>query len=91
MERAEQYNSRNKVKNKVYEVIRNEIAEDKASIKLDEDMRYAKDLDIDSLGSAELMIDFEDIFGINTLTKDARKIRTLKDTVDYIWSQLKER
>lgn len=47
---------------------------------------FADDLGADSLDRVELIMAFEDIFGIEMPDADAEKLRTIQDAVDYIQS-----
>ena len=48
------------------------------------------DLGADSLDTVELVMDFEEKFGLEILDEDAEKIRTVKNAVDYIEDKKKE-
>jgi acyl carrier protein len=45
---------------------------------------FIDDLGADSLDTVELVMAFEEEFGIDIPDAEAEKIRTVKDTVDYI-------
>ena len=45
---------------------------------------FVDDLDADSLDTVELVMAFEEAFGIEIPDEDAEKIATVKDAVDYI-------
>ena len=45
---------------------------------------FQKDLGADSLDVVELVIRFEENFGITISEKDAESITTVKDAIDYI-------
>jgi acyl carrier protein len=45
---------------------------------------FVDDLGADSLDTVELVIAFEEAFGIEIPDEDAEKIATVKDAVDYI-------
>ena len=45
---------------------------------------FVDDLGADSLDTVELVMAFEDSFGIEIPDEDAEKIATVKDAVDYI-------
>jgi acyl carrier protein len=45
---------------------------------------FADDLGADSLDQVELVMAFEEAFGIEIPDEDAEKITTVKDAVDYI-------
>ncbi|MFH1461771.1 MAG: acyl carrier protein [bacterium] len=43
-----------------------------------------KDLGADSLDTVEIIMSFEEIFGIEIKDEDAEKIKTVQDAVDHI-------
>ncbi|HIE08690.1 MAG TPA: acyl carrier protein [Armatimonadetes bacterium] len=52
--------------------------------KVTEDATFADDLNADSLDQVELVMKFEEEFGIEVPEGDAEKIRTVGEAVDYI-------
>jgi acyl carrier protein len=51
--------------------------------------RFRDDLEADSLDLAELIMDFEDKFGVGSISEeDAQKIETVGDAVDFITNML---
>lgn len=52
------------------------------------DANFIKDLGIDSLDYAELVMEFEQTFKIKIPDNDAEKLKTVKDAVTYIDSKL---
>lgn len=54
------------------------------------DANFVKDLGIDSLDYAELVMDFEQTFGIKIPDDDAEKMQTIGQAVKYIESKLKK-
>ncbi len=52
--------------------------------KVTEDANFIEDLGADSLDTVELVMGFEEEFGVEISDEDAEKIRTVKDTVEYI-------
>jgi len=53
------------------------------------DTRFREDLEADSLDLAELIMDFEDKFGVGDISEeDAQKIETVGDAVAYITNVL---
>ena len=48
------------------------------------DASFVKDLGIDSLDYAELVIEFEQVFDIKIPDDDAEKMQTIGDAVSYI-------
>lgn len=49
-----------------------------------EDKHLVRDLDIDSFGLMELVLDFESEFGISIPDRDLRKFDTVQDIITYI-------
>ena len=48
------------------------------------DDNFIKDLGIDSLDYAEIVMEFEQVFDIRIPDQDAEKFETIKDAVSYI-------
>ncbi|MBI3038305.1 acyl carrier protein, partial [bacterium] len=48
---------------------------------------FVEDLGADSLDTVELVMAFEEHFGIEISDEDAEKLKTVKDSVDYISSK----
>jgi acyl carrier protein len=53
------------------------------------DASFVKDLGIDSLDYAELVMEFEQTFNIKISDDDAEKLQTIGQTVDYIKAKVK--
>jgi len=53
------------------------------------DASFVKDLGIDSLDYAELVMEFEQVFDIKIPDDDAEKMQTIGEAVSYIQSKLK--
>lgn len=53
------------------------------------DASFVKDLGIDSLDYAELVMEFEQTFDIKIPDDDAEKMQTIGEAVSYIQSKLK--
>jgi acyl carrier protein len=56
-----------------------------------QDANFIKDLGIDSLDYAELVMEFEQAFDIKIPDSDAEKFTTIKDAVSYINVKLGEK
>ena len=56
-----------------------------------QDANFIKDLGIDSLDYAELVMEFEQAFNIKIPDSDAEKFTTIKDAVTYINLKLSEK
>ena len=52
-----------------------------------EDASFVDDLGADSLDTVELIMAFEEEFGIEIPDEDAQKIKTVKDVIEYIESK----
>jgi acyl carrier protein len=50
---------------------------------------FVDDLGADSLDIVELVMAFEEAFGLDIPDEDAEKIKTVKDAIDYIESKKK--
>lgn len=49
-----------------------------------EESAFVEDLGADSLDTVELVMEFEEKFGLEIPDEDAEKIKTVKDAIDYI-------
>mgnify|MGYP003315299204 CR=1 FL=1 len=67
---------------KVKEVILDKLGPDEDSITLD--ASFVDDLGADSLDTVELIMQFEEDFGIEIPDEDAEKILTVQNSYDYI-------
>ena len=54
---------------------------------ISKEANFASDLGTDSLDQVEIMMAFEDEYGIEIPDEDASKIKTVKDAIDYIDSK----
>ena len=79
---------RDSIKDKVIEIIADQLGRDQESIKGDSDI--ANDLGADSLDVAELMISFEEEFNIDIDEDNAESIKTVDDVVENIYKLLKD-
>ena len=52
--------------------------------KVTRELKFQEDLGADSLDVVELIMEMEDVFGIQISDEDAEKITTIGDAVDYI-------
>lgn len=53
------------------------------------DSAFIDDLGADSLGLVELVLAFEENFGIDIPDEESEKIRTVQDGIDYIQKHMK--
>jgi acyl carrier protein len=66
----------------VRQIIREQLDVDEAAIKLQSS--FIDDLGADSLAIMELVLKFEEAFGINIPESETEKIRTVEDAIQYI-------
>ncbi len=59
--------------------------------KVTEDASFVEDLGADSLDTVELVMAFEEEFGIEIPDEEAEKITRVKEAVDYIESHAKKK
>jgi acyl carrier protein len=67
---------------KVKEVIIEQLGVDEDQVTLE--ASFTEDLGADSLDTVELIMAFEEEFGIEIPDEEAEKIKTVKDVIDYI-------
>jgi acyl carrier protein len=70
----------------VASILKKVVPEEPGEIQLDS--RLVEDIGIDSLGTYELVMDAEDRFGIQITDDQLVNVKTVKDVVDFIKSQL---
>ncbi len=70
---------------KVKEIIINELGVDPE--KVTHDASFVEDLGADSLDTVELVMAFEEEFGVDIPDEDAEKMRTVGDAINYIEHQ----
>ncbi len=70
------------IKDKVKECIVTQLGVNEEEVT--EEASFIDDLGADSLDIVELVMAFEEKFGIEIPDDDAEKIRTVKDAIDYI-------
>jgi acyl carrier protein len=73
--------------NKVQVIIGDQLGLDSDRIK--PESNFAEDLSADSLDTVELVMAFEEAFGIEISDEDAEKIRTVQDAVNYLRDKAK--
>jgi acyl carrier protein len=73
------------VEQRVKEIIADQLGVDIE--KITPEARFVDDLGADSLDVVELIMAFEEEFGIEIPDEDAEKIATVKDVIDYINSK----
>jgi acyl carrier protein len=70
------------VEAKVREIIVNELGVE--SEKVTREASFVEDLGADSLDTVELVMAFEEEFGIDIPDEDAEQMRTVGDAIDYL-------
>ena len=74
------------VEEKVKSIIVDQLGVSEAEVT--ETASFVDDLGADSLDTIELVMAFEEAFGIEIPDEDAEKIRTVKNAIDYIESHV---
>lgn len=75
------------VKDRVYRIVTEKLGVTEPQIALESN--FINDLGADSLGTMELIMEFEDEFKIDIPDEDAEEIRTVGEAVRYIEKSLK--
>jgi acyl carrier protein len=71
-----------KVEEKVIKIVCDQL--DVTTDKVKRETNFIKDLGADSLDQVELVMEFEEEFGINIPDEDAEKIQTVGQAIDYV-------
>ncbi len=74
------------VQDKIKQIIVDELGVDEAEVT--ENARFIEDLGADSLDLVELVMRFEEEFGIEIPDEDAEKIQSVRDAYNYIDQQM---
>jgi acyl carrier protein len=72
---------------KIKKIVANNLQIDEETITIESS--FVKDLGADSLDIVELLMEFEDCFGITIPNEAAEKFITIKDVVDFVVDQKK--
>lgn len=75
------------VREKVYNIIVSKMGVSRDQIR--DDAKFTDDLGADSLDNVELVMEFENQFGIQIPDEDAQNISTVKNAIDYIMQKKK--
>ncbi|MFB6290753.1 MAG: acyl carrier protein [Candidatus Bipolaricaulia bacterium] len=76
------------LESQVKEIISRQLMVDEEELTLD--ASYVEDLGADSLDTVEMIMEFEDEFGIEIPDEDAEDLTTVGESIDYLESLLEE-
>jgi acyl carrier protein len=77
------------VESKVKEIIMDKLGTSEE--KITPEASFRNDLGADSLSTVELMMELEEVFGVEIEDEEAEKIQTVKDAIDYIEKKLADK
>lgn len=75
------------IEEKVKQIIVDELGVEESEVTAN--ARFVDDLGADSLDNVELVMRFEEEFGVEIPDEDAEKIQSVRDAIDYIEKHLK--
>ena len=67
---------------KIKEIVIDKLGVEEAKVTVD--AKFIDDLGADSLDTVELIMEIEEVFGLDIPDEDAEKIQSVKDVLDYI-------
>jgi acyl carrier protein len=76
------------IQEKIKQIIADELGVDEAQVT--ENARFIEDLGADSLDIVELIMRFEEEFGIEIPDEDAEKMQSVRDALAYVEQKMKE-
>lgn len=77
------------VETKIKEIIMDKLGTSEE--KITPEASFRNDLGADSLSQVELMMELEEVFGVDIEDEEAEKIETVKDAIDYIETKLADK
>lgn len=77
------------VETKVKEIIMDKLGT--SEDKITPEASFRNDLGADSLSQVELMMELEEVFGVDIEDEEAEKIQTVKDAIEYIEKKLSDK
>jgi acyl carrier protein len=77
------------VETKVKEIIMDKLGT--SEDKITPEASFRNDLGADSLSQVELMMELEEVFGVDIEDEEAEKIQTVKDAIEYIEKKLADK
>jgi len=75
------------IEQEIYEIIIEQLGVDASEISAEKS--FIGDLNADSLDLTELIMTFEEKFGIEILEEDAEKLKTVGDVIEFIKKKVK--
>lgn len=80
---------RSEIEKKVKSIVMEKLGVEESAVV--ENASFVDDLGADSLDTVELVMDFEEKFGVEIPDEDAEKIRTVGDAIKYLEEKTKDK
>ncbi|MCM8763893.1 MAG: acyl carrier protein [Candidatus Omnitrophica bacterium] len=80
---------RSEIEKKVKNIVMEKLQVEESAVV--ENASFVDDLGADSLDTVELVMDFEEKFGVEIPDEDAEKIRTVGDAIKYLEEKTKDK
>jgi len=80
---------RSEIEKKVKSIVMEKLQVEESAVV--ENASFVDDLGADSLDTVELVMDFEEKFGVEIPDEDAEKIRTVGDAIKYLEEKTKDK
>jgi acyl carrier protein len=77
------------IESKVKEIIMDKLGT--SEDKITPEASFRNDLGADSLSTVELMMELEEVFGVDIEDEEAEKIQTVKEAIEYIEKKVAEK